>query len=192
VLTAFALSMLGLGAVNVLFIPYLSNLHHVPTEALGAIEAVQVAGMVLGSALVAVTAARLKSNQIVVIGIMLVGLSVALFGASPFLSLAMVALFFVGLVITPMQAAAATIFQATVPDEKRGRVSSALNTAITLASVISMGCAGLLGDALGIRQVFYLAGVITICAGLLAAALMRSPAPHHAPLPQPLPVPDAD
>jgi predicted MFS family arabinose efflux permease len=85
-------------------------------------------------------------------------------------------LFLVGLSITPVQAASATIMQEVVPDEKRGRAGSAMNTVITLASVISMGCAGVLGDAMGIRQVFYLAGGITVFAGLLAAVLMRSPA----------------
>ena len=39
-----------------------------------------------------------------------------------------------------------------------------------------MGASGVLGDALGVRQVFYLSGLITIFAGLLAAILMRSPA----------------
>jgi MFS family permease len=183
VLVTFAVTMLGLGAVNVLIVPFLVNQLAVPTEVLGVIEAAQVIGMVVGSAVVATLAARLKVNQIITAGIMLVGLFVALFGAAQVTGVALLALFFVGLSITPVQAASSTIMQQAVPDEKRGRAGSAMNTVITLASVISMGCAGVLGDALGIRQVFYLAGGITIFAGLLAAMLMRSPA--VAPLPAP-------
>ncbi len=177
VMTTFSVTMLGIGSVNVLIVPFLINHLRVPTTAMGFIEAAQVIGMVLGSALVAVLAARLKANQIIVGGIMLVGLFVGLFGASPVIGLCLLALFFIGLFITPVQAASATLLQELVPDEMRGRASSAMNTVITLASVISMACAGLLGDWMGVRQVFYLAGGITIFAGLLAALLMRSPKP---------------
>lgn len=183
VLVTFAVTMLGLGAVNVLIVPFLVNQLAVPTEILGVIEAAQVIGMVLGSAVVATLAARLKVNQIITAGIMLVGLFVALFGAAQVTGVALLALFFVGLSITPVQAASSTIMQQAVPNEKRGRAGSAMNTVITLASVISMGCAGVLGDALGIRQVFYLAGGITVFAGLLAAVLMRSPAAVAIPAP---------
>lgn len=175
VLTTFGVSMLGLGAVNVLIVPFLTNDLRVPTEAMGFIEAAQVIGMVLGSALVAALASRLKANQIIAGGIMLVGLFVGLFGASPAVWACLLALFFVGLSLTPVQAAAATLLQEHVPNEIRGRASAAMNTMITLASLISMGSAGLLGDALGVRQVFYLAGAITVLAGVLAALLIGNP-----------------
>jgi predicted MFS family arabinose efflux permease len=77
-------------------------------------------------------------------------------------------------------AAASTLLQAYIPNDKRGRAGSAMNTVITLASVVSMGLSDMLGDALGVRQVFYLSGLITVFAGLLAAILMRLPAPADA------------
>jgi sugar phosphate permease len=168
--------MLGLGAVNVLIVPFLVNHLFVHTEALGFIDAAQVVGMVLGSGLVTALAARLKAARIIVGGIMLIGLFVALFGASTAVWMALVSLFFVGLFLTPVQAAASTLLQANIPNDKRGRAGAAMNTVITLASVVSMGLSGMLGEALGVRQVFYLSGLITAFAGLLAAILMRSPA----------------
>ena len=176
VLVTFAVTMLGLGAVNVLIVPFLVNHLQISTEALGVTEAAQVIGMVLGSGLVAALAARLKVTQIIVGGILGLGLLVAVFGAVRSVWMALAVLFFVGLCLTPVQSAAATVMQANVPDEKLGRAGSALNTVITLMSVVSMASAGLLGDALGIRQVFFLSGGVTACAGLLAAVLMRSPA----------------
>ena len=104
---------------------------------------------------------------------MLVGLFVALFGASTAIWMALVSLFFVGLCLTPVQAAASTLLQTYIPNDKRGRAGAAMNTVITLASVVSMGLSGVLGDALGVRQVFYLSGGVTVFAGLLAAVLMR-------------------
>ena len=175
VMVTFAVTMLGLGAINVLIVPFLVNHLQISTEALGVTEAAQVIGMVVGSGLVAILAARLKVTQIIVAGIFGLGLCVAMFGAVNSVWMALVILFLVGLCLTPAQSAASTIIQANVPDDKRGRAGSALNTVITLASVISMASAGLLGDALGVREVFFLSGGVTACAGLLAAVLMRSP-----------------
>ena len=176
VMTTFAVTMLGLGAVNVLIVPFLVNLLRVPTQVLGLIDTAQVVGMVLGSGLVAALAARFKAPRIIVWGIMFVGLFVGLFGASHTVWISLVCLFFVGLFLTPVQAASSTLLQLYIPNDKRGRASAAMSTVITLASVISMGLSGVLGDALGVRQVFYLSGLITILAGLLAAVLMRTPA----------------
>jgi MFS family permease len=175
ILIVFAVTMLGLGAVNVLFVSYLVNLIGVRTEMLGLIEAAQVAGMIVGSGLVTTLATRLKPNQLIVGGVCAVGVLIALIGAAPSLWGVLPGMFFVGLAITPVQASVSTLLQTLVPADKRGRASSAMNTVITTASVISMGAAGILGDMLGIREVFYLAGGIAVLAGLLAAALMRAP-----------------
>ncbi len=168
-------TMLGLGAVNVLFVPYLVNIIGVRTEALGAVEAAQVVGMIIGSGLVTGLAARLKPNQMIVGGVLGVGALIIAIGASPNIWGILVGLFFVGLCVTPVNAAVSTLSQTLVPADKRGRAGSAMNTVITLTSVISMGAAGALGDAIGIRQVFYIAGIIAIISGVLAAVLMRAP-----------------
>jgi len=176
VMVTFAVTMLGLGALNVLIVPFLVNRLQISTAALGVADAAQVIGMVLGSSLVAALAIRLKDTQIIVGGVVGLGLSVTVFGAINSAWMALVVLFVVGLCLTPVQAAAATIFQANIPDDKRGRAGSALNTVITLASVVSMASAGLLGDALGVREVFFLCGGVAVFAGLLAAVLMRGSA----------------
>jgi MFS family permease len=176
VMVTFAVTMLGIGAVNVLIVPFLLNHLQVSTQALGVIDAAQVFGMVVGSGLVAALAARLKATRIIMVGTIGIGICVAVFGAANSVWLGLVPLFLLGVCLTPVQAASSTLMQANVPDEKRGRAGSALNTVITLASVISMASAGLLGDALGIRQVFYLSGAVTVFAGLLAFILMRTPA----------------
>lgn len=173
ILIVFAVTMLGLGAVNVLFVPFLSNILLIPTEALGVVDAAQVVGMVLGSSLVAVLAVRLKPNQMIVLGMIMVGLMVTLIGTATAMWMVLVCLFLLGLFLTPVQTAAATLLQGSVSNELRGRANAALNTVMTTASVISMGLSGLLGDAIGIREVFYLSGAIAILAGFLAASLMR-------------------
>jgi MFS family permease len=184
VLVVFSVTMLGLGAVNVLFVPFLVNGLRVPVEMLGVVEAAQVVGLIVGSLLVSSLAARLKPAILIVAGVVAVGVMIAMIGAAGHIWLVLVGLLLVGLFIAPVQAAASTLMQQHVPDERRGRASSALNTVITLASVISMALAGVLGDVLGVRQVFCLAGGITVLAGVLAAMLMRTPALQTAPATQ--------
>jgi len=180
VMVTFAVTMLGLGAVNVLFVPFLVDDLQVRTEALGLVDGGQVLGMVLGSALVATLAKRLQAVPIIVGGVIGVGVFVGLIGAAPALVWVLAGLFFVGLCLTPVQASASTLYQVLIPAEKRGRAGAAMSTVITMASLISMASAGLLGDALGVRQVFFLAGGITIFAGLLALVLMRPEAQEAA------------
>lgn len=177
VMLTFAVTMLGLGAVNVLLVPFLTRILNARTEILGLFEAAQVVGMVLGSMLVASLAARLKVQWIVAGGVGGIGLIVGLIGFADQWWMILIALFFVGLFLTPVQAAASTLMQQNVPNEKRGRAGSALNTAITLASVISMAAAGIFGDVIGIRQVFFIAGGITLLAAVIAAYLLNETTP---------------
>jgi MFS family permease len=173
VMVTFAITMLGIGAINVLFIPLLVKDLKVPTALLGFVDAAQVIGMVLGGGLVSTLASRLKTNWIIVGGVVGLGLCVGAISIMHSIWLVYVALFFLGLCLTPVQATASTLMQKYVPNEKRGRAGSAINTAISVASVTSMALAGVLGDALGVRNVFVLSGLVVIVAGLLGAFLMQ-------------------
>jgi MFS transporter, DHA3 family, macrolide efflux protein len=173
VLMTFAVTMLGIGSVNVLFVPYLTQQLNARTEVLGLLEAAQVAGMIAGSTLVATLAARIKIQWIVAVGVAGMGAMVGAMGFATEWWMIMIAMLILGLCLTPVQAAASTIMQQQVPDDKRGRAGSAMNTVITLASVISMAVAGVLGDVIGIRQVFFIAGGITIVAAIMAAVLLN-------------------
>ena len=175
---ALALTMLGFGAVNVLFVPFMVNLLQTPISWVGILEAAQVVGMVLGSSLVALLASRVKLKQLISTGIFLLGSLIMLIGTLQSIWSVGITLFVVGLVLTPVQAGVSTSMQRYVPNEMRGRVGAALNTVISLASVISMALSGILGDALGIRQVFFLSGTIAMGAGLFAILMMKEPAPQ--------------
>lgn len=168
-----AVTMLGLGAVNVLFIPLLVNVLATPIAALGFLEAAQVVGMVIGSILVAGIAARFKTKQLLTGGVFLLGILIAVLGAAPDMWIVGVLCLIIGFVVTPVQAAVATIMQREVPNEMRGRVSSAVNSLITTSSVISMVFAGAFGELIGVRQVFYLAGAIVVLAAIPAIVLLR-------------------
>jgi sugar phosphate permease len=66
-----------------------------------------------------------------------------------------------------------TLVQTSVSDEVRGRISGSLNTMISTASLVSMGLAGVLASAIGVRNVFVASGVVIVIAGLAAAWVFK-------------------
>ncbi|HUS14243.1 MAG TPA: MFS transporter [Chloroflexia bacterium] len=182
-LLALAITMLGLGAVNVLVVPLILNDLRVPATWFGAVELAQAASMVLSGSLVAVLAARLAPARIVSVGLLLIGALTALIGLSGSIWHLLVILFAVGWVMTPLQAAIATIMQTGVEDRLRGRIGAALSTVVSSASLLSMALAGGFGEWVGPRNVFLLAGGVTVLAAILAAAMLgarRAAAPAAA------------
>jgi MFS family permease len=186
-LLALAVTMLGLGAVNVLFLPLIVNILHVSPIWLGAVDIAQSASMILAAGLVAVLARRLLPSTIVTVGILAIGIAIALVGATTHVLQVLLLLFAIGWFVTPLQAAVSTIFQTQVPDAGRGRAMATLQAAMSGASVASMALAGIFGDLVGIRTVFLLAGAVVFTGGLAAVVLYRgariapTPAPAAAP-----------
>lgn len=168
VLISLSVTMLGLGAVNVLFVPFLIGNLGVSEALLGAVEAGQVAGLVVSGALVAVLAAKLRPYSLVSAGLVGVGVFVAAISVTTSVWHVTVLLFFVGLSVGPVQAGANTLSQTLIEDSMRGRVGGALNTLVSAANVTSMGVAGLAAAAVGTRNVFLASGGLVVAAGLLA------------------------
>lgn len=182
ILVVTSVTMLGLGAVNVLFVPLMVNELKVPTTWFGALEFAQTAGMVLSGGVVALLAARFKPPGMVCVGAMALGVAIGLLSLATSIWHVLPMLFVVGAIVTPLQASIATLSQISVADDVRGRIGASLNTLVTTASLISMALAGILGDLIGVRNVFVVAGGMGVCAGLAAAAVFRSQ-PNAAPAP---------
>ncbi|HEX6220529.1 MAG TPA: MFS transporter [Acidimicrobiia bacterium] len=173
VMIALSVTMLGLGAVNVLFVPFLIDDLNVSEAFLGAVEASQVAGLVVSGTLVALLATRLRPSTLVSAGLLGLGVFVAGISGATAVWHIMVMLFFVGLSVGPVQAGANTLSQTLIEDSMRGRVGGALNTLVSGANIVSMGLAGVAAAAVGTRNVFLLSGGLVFLSGLLAFLLFR-------------------
>jgi MFS transporter, DHA3 family, macrolide efflux protein len=172
-LIAAAVSMLGLGAVNVLFVPLLVNDLRVDPAWMAGIEFAQVSAMLMAAGVVAILARRLAPTTIITLG--LVGISVcigAMAGVGEVWQV-MALLFVVGWMVTPLQAMLQTIVQTASTDATRGRVVSILQASMSTASVASMAVGGVFGDLIGIRGVYFAAGIIVLVAAGISALLFR-------------------
>lgn len=170
---SLGITMLGLGAVNVLLAPMIVNDLNISESWFGAIELAQVAGMILSGMLVAVLAARFKPTNLISGGLIGIGIGVGLLFLIQNVWHLFAILFFVGLMHTPLNTAVATLIQLVVDNEVLGRVSSALGAVIQVASLVSMFAAGSLAALIGVRNVFVVGGMAAILAGLVALVIFR-------------------
>lgn len=167
VLVGAGVVMLGLGAVNVLMVPFIVDELAVPETWFGLLEAAQVSSMVLAGLLVAAMGKRLRPGVLLPVGLTGIAVFVAAMSLASNVWHLIGLLFAVGWFVSPTQGAVSAIIQSEVPSVSLGRVSSSLGTVVTTAQVVSMALAGVAAELLGLRTVFVIAGVIT----LLSAAL---------------------
>ena len=186
-LIAAAVSMLGLGAVNVLFVPLLMNDLRVDPTWMAGIELAQTSAMILAAGIVALLARRLQPTTIIWVTLAGIGVCIGLLSGVTAVWQVIVVLFIVGWMVTPLQAMLQTIVQSAATDATRGRVVSLLQASLSTASVTSMAIGGVLGDLVGIRAVYLGAAVIVVAAAGIAWAMFRGvPRPEAGPAPQPV------
>jgi MFS family permease len=168
-----SVTMLGVGAINVLFIPFLVDELGASPAWVGPLEAAQTVSMILAGGLVASLASRVSVSRIFVGGIAGLAICVALLSVAPGPPAMMVLMFAVGWCVMPVQATTMTIVQQATTDGTRGRVAGALNAGIQTASIGSMAAAGILASVIGMRMVFLAGGTVAMVAAVVAWALFR-------------------
>ena len=191
-----AVTMLGVGAINVLFIPFLVDELGASPAWAGPLEGAQTLAMVVSGGLLAGLAARVSAPRLFTGGLVGVAACIALLSIAPGPLALLGILFAVGACVMPVQATTMTIVQGSTTDDSRGRVGGALNAVIQTATIASMAAAGILADVVGMRTVFAMGAAITLAAAALAWALFRRAAADaaadrsgSAATPQP-PIPD--
>ena len=172
-LAGVSVTMLGIGAINVLFIPFLVDELGASPAWAGPLEAAQTISMILAGGLVASLAGRVSIPRLFVGGVMGLSLCVGLLAIAPGPWALLAILFAVGWCVMPVQATTMTIVQQATEEGTRGRVAGALNATIQTATIGSMAAAGILADVIGMRAVFAAGALVTLAAALVAAVLFR-------------------
>ena len=166
---------LGIGAINVLWVPLLSRNYGVGPEGIGIVDSLQGVGMALGSLTVGWLAARFTKVSIGTAGLVLIGLMLSLTGVAPSFVFIIGFTFVLGLALAPVEATLTTLMQLGTPDRTRGRVSSAFGTFGSLAGILSMAAAGGAAEWFGISTVYLACGALVSFSGILFGTLIREP-----------------
>lgn len=203
ILICLSVVQLGVGAIHVIWVPFLQRTFGLGPEGLGAVDTAQGLGMALGGLGLGLVAARFRQKTLAAWGILLIGALIALIGLSPSFSLVslvpsldvgtemsvmtvsqrllymplmlLVLMVLFGIALVPAQSALMTMMQLAVPDLKRGRVGSALNALTTVASLLSMAAAAALGDVVALRTIYFVAGLITMAGGVVGFWVLEEP-----------------
>ncbi|MCB9422581.1 MAG: MFS transporter [Ardenticatenaceae bacterium] len=173
VMAAISITMLGLGAVNVLLAPMLVNEMGLPETWFGGLELAQTLGMILSGATITALAARFKPTSLISTSLIALGVILGFFAAINNIWQMFPALFIIGLTTPPVNAGISTILQTGVENQILGRVTGALHAVIQTSNLLSMFLAGVVAAAVGTRNVFLISGVIVVIAGLASAQIFR-------------------
>lgn len=168
-----AFAMLGMGAVNVLFVPFLRGSFNVAPQGLGMIMTSQGVGMLVGGLLMGSLGKKLTPVKIAVAGMALLGVAIGIMGMAPSFIVAMLVVPFIGLGIPPLNASLQTMLQRGVPGEMMGRASSVMDVALSLAAITAMASAGWLAAGIGIRQTYIAGGGLILLGGVMMYWLLR-------------------
>ncbi len=203
VLVCLSVVQLGIGALNVIWVPFMRRTFGLGPEGLGAVDTAQGVGMAIGGVTLGFVAARVKKRKLAGWSIIFIGGMIALVGLAPPFSLAnlipgisveagmtdmtvgqrllhmplLVLLYsmLLGVALVPAQSSLMTMMQLAVPDLKRGRVGSALNALTTAAGLLSMAVAAALGEFIALRMIYVAAGLLVSAAGLVGLFSLQEP-----------------
>ncbi len=175
ILLVASVATLSLGSIAVLGVAYVEKYLGVNAESFGFLNSIQGIGMVAGGLSLGFFSRLASPHYLASIAMMALGLAILFFAFSSRFEAALVLAAIIGVCVVVVRATLAAILQATVPDEKRGRVESTVNTSISFSTALAMGLSGILGAALGIRTVFTLAAVGVILGGILALLALKGP-----------------
>lgn len=174
VVSGITVTMLGAGAIYVLFVPFVVRDLAANPVWIGPIEASQSVSMVLASVVLGTLATRVRVSSIFVIGLAGVAACIGSLSLTSAPWMVMAVLFAQGWFFMPVQATTMTIVQQSTTDDVRGRVAGAISASTQTAMILSMGAAGIVSDAFGIRAVFLVSGSVIGIGALVAWLLFRS------------------
>lgn len=203
VLLCMGVVQLGVGAINVLWVPFMQRTFGLGPEGLGAVDAAQGVGMLLGGVALGFVVARFSKRNLAGWGIAFIGGMIVLIGLAPPFSLVsampglgggtavaeltmgqrllhmplMLLLYslLLGVALVPAQSSLMTMMQLAVPDLKRGRVGSALNALTTAVGLVSMALAASLGEVVALRIIYVASGLIVILGGVVGLVVLVEP-----------------
>jgi MFS transporter, DHA3 family, macrolide efflux protein len=173
------ITQLGIGAIMVIWVPFLYRVFHQGAAGVGLIDSAFGLGMLVGGIVLGFLSTRMRKTALATAGMVGIAIMCGLMGYSPAFWMIIVENFFFGIFLVPMQSALMTIMQLATPDMKRGRVSSSMNAVASVGSLLSMALASFAGDAIGLENLFVVVGVVILIGGGAAFLMLREPELDH-------------
>jgi Na+/melibiose symporter-like transporter len=177
ILLFMAITALGEGIMGTLFAPFVRDVLHGSGSEYGLIVGIQAVGGIIGGVCVTSAGHRWSAYALFGWGSVAFGfIDLALFLYPLVLDGIVPALVFMVMVGVPGACAIAglmTTFQTLTGDEFRGRVFGAMMAVRALASIVGIGIAGWLGEAVGIVPIIAIQGGGYVVGGIVVLLVLR-------------------
>jgi MFS family permease len=162
---AMAAGLFTIGCFGPLISIYVRDTLHASAGLFGYVSGMVGVGLLIGTQIVRLIAARGKASDtgLVLWGLTGIGGGVLLLGAVPHIVATFAATFTIGFAFAAIMVPASTLIQRETPPDMLGRVGSTNASVIFLGQILGLAVSGVLAEVVGVRTVFFL------CAGLSAA-----------------------
>lgn len=148
VLLVYVIVLFGAGALNALYIFFVTQDLHAPQEAIGSFPVVLGAGLVLGSLLGGPIAKRVGLTRIFWTSIILLGITAIALAWQTALIPGLICAFLVGIPNGMMNIALMPLVLGVTPREMVGRVMNLIEPSMTVAQVVSIAIFGTLASTI--------------------------------------------
>jgi DHA3 family macrolide efflux protein-like MFS transporter len=165
-LILFSLLNFFLAPIGILIPVMVKEVLKMGAEGFGFLMSAISVGMILGTLILGLKGEVKRKGWVVVSGIILGGLTLALFAISEKFWLSMIFLGIAGLSFSLVNVLAVVIFQQKVPPDKRGRFFGTASTLAQGLRPISLGLVGVISVWLNVRLILLFSGILVALGGL--------------------------
>ncbi|KKM11107.1 hypothetical protein SY88_10265 [Clostridiales bacterium PH28_bin88] len=141
-------------------------------EGFGLLQSAMALGMVLGSVMAGILGTRLNKGWLLIWGLLFMGLSLAMVGAVPKMTVSLAGLLVMGASNGVMNVTVISMFQERIPGQLLGRVFGAFGAVtFSIAQPLGAGLGGLAADLLSTNVIYVAAGLVIASCGVITAAM---------------------
>ena len=161
---------ISMGLSNALRLPFTIHALDSTEFVFGLLESLTIVGFVVASLLMARYGDRLREGPWIALSFLGMSFTTIIFSMLSSVPVALVVIIIEGFVNAPSVIARSLVIQRYTPRDARGRVFSAFFVMRDTMFMVGMALAGL-ADFLDVRLLYFISGVMTLVAGLLAFVL---------------------
>lgn len=170
---ATLLSFMGYGAFDPLESLFYRDVLNVGAEWMGWLSALSGVGGLIGAALAGVMPPRLINVRALLVVLCITGLGSLLYVATPFVLIACVGQFILGIAFSAFGPIKDTLVQVHTPLDRIGRVNAAMGAGYNMAGAIPLLCAPSLAHMFGVQGTLIAAGMLVAVVPLAILVVRR-------------------
>ena len=172
-------AMLADSILSALIAPFVGGVLGAPASLFGLLLTLRGVGGLIGGVLLGSVATRVRTENVLVLSLLSVGIGTLVFATVPLVPVSMACAVALGIPAVGWIASQQTLLQQSVADEFLGRVFGAFSATTALTFFLGSLSSGALGDLAGIVPLLIVSAATYCAAALLAIAFLRKPRTHN-------------